>query len=159
MTEILGILLPDASCNVSKMSALINNERDDHLPPTGCLGESSILLHNLESIPSSCLQKKSVIHALHGFGDQAIMITMNYSKTMKLVSINCPSLSNTCKFVGHQQLSYSTGGTKKWLLNARALIALPPFILSKLMDIPGQSVNHVLWTVLQTLTDHDQKMQ
>jgi hypothetical protein len=84
---------------------------------------------------------------------------MNYhSKTMKLVSINCPYLSNTRNFVGHEQLSYSTPRTKKCLVNARALIALP-FISSKLMDLPDLSIDHVLSTVLKTLTDYDRKTQ
>jgi hypothetical protein len=100
-----------------------------------------------------------VIRALHGFGAHATMITMNYSKTMKLVSINCPSLSNTRKFVGNEQLSFSMPRTDQCLLNTRALIALPPFISSKLMDLPDLSVDHVLSTVLKTLTDYDRKMQ
>jgi hypothetical protein len=77
------------------MPVTINNEETTIFLGLDVSGEIIILLHNLEIIPSSCLQKNPSIRALHGFGDQATVITMNYSKTMNLVSINCPSLSNT----------------------------------------------------------------
>jgi hypothetical protein len=159
MTEIISLLPTDAACDESKMAALINNEETTIFLGLDDSYESLILLHNLEIVPSSRLQKTPMIRALHGFGAQATVITMTYSKTMRLRSIKCPSLSNIRKFVGYEQLLHSTPRTTQCLLHTRALIALPPFISSKLMDLPDLSVDHVLSTVLKTLTDYDQVMQ
>jgi hypothetical protein len=44
------------------------------------------------------------------------------------------------------------------LLKCRGLIALSPFISSKLMNLPDLLVDHVLAIVLKTINDYDRKM-
>jgi hypothetical protein len=145
------------------MAALINNEETTIFLGLNSSGESIILLHNLEVVPSSRLQKRPIIRpiirALHGFGYPATIVTLNYSKTMQLFSSNCTSLTNIRKFVGYDKLTKSTPRTEKSQLKSRAIIALPPFISWKLMNLPDLSVDHVLSTVLKAIADYNRKKQ
>jgi hypothetical protein len=162
MDEIINLIPTDDPCDESKMTALINNkETTIFLGLDAASGESILLLHILEVLPSSRLQKKPNIRALHRFGDSATTVTLNYTKTMQLASTSgCASLANIRKFTGHEQLVDSIPRTDKSRLKNRALIALPPFISSKLMAlVPDLPVDHVLATVLKTIAYYDRRIQ
>jgi hypothetical protein len=106
VAEIINLIPTDDPCDESKMAALIINEEETTIfLGLNASGESILLLHNLEVLPSARLQKKPNIRALHGFGDSATTVTLNYAKTMQLTSSSCASLANIRKFTaGHEQL-------------------------------------------------------
>jgi hypothetical protein len=65
MAEILNLIPTDDPCDESKMSALVNNEDTAIFLGLDASGKSILLLHNLEVLPSSRLQKKPNIRVLH----------------------------------------------------------------------------------------------
>jgi hypothetical protein len=157
MADIIALLPVDASCDEAKMAALINPEETTIFVGLDPSGESILLLHNLEVKPASRLQKRATIRALHGFGDVATTVNLNYAKTMQISTINCASLTNIKKFTGHDKLTDTTPRTDKCPLKTRTIIALPPFISSKLIALPDPTIDHALATVLKTITDYDRK--
>jgi hypothetical protein len=158
MADFLGLLPINDPCDESKMVALINNKETTIFLGLDSSGKNIILLRNLEVVPSSRLQKNPIIRALHGFGYPANIVTLNYdTKMMQLFSSNCASLTNIRKFVGYDKFTKSTPRTEKSQVKSRAIITLPPFIFSKLMNLPDLSVDHILLTVLQTVANYDCK--
>ena len=159
MESIFSLLSNDDSIDEYRMAAIVNPEETTIFLGLDNDGENFILLHNVEVVPPSRNLKKSIIRALHGFGTQATVVTMNYPKTMDLNSINCASLANIQKFAGHDKLVDSIPRTDKCQLKSRALIALPPFIANKLMRLPNLAIDTTLAIVLKIIADFDRKKQ
>ena len=162
MKEIFELLLLHSASPLSadKMAACVNNE-----PTTMFLGidaadpDNFVMFHNLEVIPASRHQHKPIIRALHGFGKQATVVILNYENISKLNEIACTSMTNIRKFAGLDHITTSmTSSNAASKLKCRSLIALPPFISSKLMNLPDLAVTHVVAIVLKTISDYDRKL-
>jgi hypothetical protein len=78
---------PDQSKENKQMEERQNEETTIILSLNASGSESIILLHNLKVVPSSHLQKKPIMRALHGFGDCATLVTLNYTKMIHLSSV------------------------------------------------------------------------
>jgi hypothetical protein len=116
MTEIIGLLptpINDRSMDKSKMASIINPEETTVFLGLDPSGKSNILLHNVEILPTSRHQKKALIRALHGFGESATIVILEYFKRMTLTPIQCGSLTNIKKFVGHEKLENTIPRTDK----------------------------------------------
>jgi len=164
MKEIFELILTASKANphsAEKMAACVNNEETTiFLGIDAAEPENFILFHNIEVIPASRHQKKPIIRALHGFDEKATVVTLNFEKIANLYEIPCPSMTNIRKFMGFDKINTGLIPANKSsnLLKSRGIIALPPFISSKLMNLPILSVSNVLAIVLKTIEDYDRKM-
>jgi hypothetical protein len=158
MGTIINLIAFPELAEEAKMATLINNEETTiFLALDAASKENFILLHNLEILPKTRHQKKPLIRALHGFGSSATVVTFDYDETTQHQTLNCASTTNIRKFQGIDKMNANTPRTAQSKLQSRAFIGLPPFIASKLMSLPDLEIDHVVATILKTITDYDRK--
>ena len=132
MKEIFELLLTATKENplsAKKMAACVNNEESTiFLGIDTAKPKNFILFHNLEVIPASRHQKEPIIRALHGLGERATVVTLNFEKIAGLNKIPCPAITNIGKFMGFDKINTGLipSRTANLLKSTRGLIALPP---------------------------------
>jgi hypothetical protein len=157
MADIIGLFPTEKSCKEAKLAACVNNEETTIFLGLHASKENFFLVHNLEVLPKSRHQKKLLIRALHGFGESATVIILDFDEVFKRNEIHSASISSIRNFARHAKISDTTFISSLSLLTCRGLVALPLFISSKLMVLPDLAVNHVLSILLQSIANCDKK--
>ena len=117
------------------MAAYINTKEATTFLDIDPLGESAILLYNMDIVEASGHQKKP-----------------------NLVTVNYASLTNIKNCVGHDELVESAPCTNMCQLLTRAFIStLPPFLASKRIALPNLSLNMVPPTFLKAIQAYNRK--
>jgi hypothetical protein len=153
------VLFPtEKSCDEAQLAAAVNNEETTIFLGRDASKENFFLVHNLEVLPKSSHQKKLLIRALHGFGESATVIILNFEEVIKRNQIHSASISSIRSFAAHAKISDSTFISSMSMLTCRGLVALPRFISSKLMAPPDLAIDHVLAIVLISIANYDKKL-
>jgi hypothetical protein len=158
MEDIVNLLSSIKSCSEAQAAALVNNEETIVFIGLDASKENFFLVHNLEVIPSSRHQAKPIIRALHGCGAAATAVILDYNIVMDMNEIHCASIANIRKFSGFANIQDTMVVSNQSLLKSRGLVALPPFISSKLMALPSLAVDDVLTSVIKTIREYDRKI-
>jgi hypothetical protein len=158
MADIISLFPTEKSCDEATLAAAVNNEETTIFLGLDASKENFFLVHNLEVLPKSRHQKKPLIRALHGFGESATVILLDFEEVIKRNQIHSASITSIRSFAGHAKISNSTFISSMSMLTCRGLVALPPFISSKLMALPDLAVDHVLAIVLKSIANYDKKL-
>jgi hypothetical protein len=158
MADIISLFPTEKSCDEATLAAAVNNEETTIFLGLDASKENFFLVHNLEVLPKSRHQKKPLIRALHGFGESATVIILDFEEVIKRNQIHSAAISIIRSFAGHAKISNSTLISSVSMLTCRGLVALPPFISSKLMAPPDLAVDHVLAIVLKSIANYDKKL-
>jgi hypothetical protein len=120
---------------------------------------SFILLHHMEALPATHQNKKPIVRALYGVGQEDIPeVLLDPSVLKVLTTSNCPSVTSICKASkdGITDIdSFNCNSTYKGL----SLILIPPFIAKVLLDLPTVACDKAFIATLDAIAafDKDQK--
>jgi hypothetical protein len=83
MADIISLFPTEKSCDEAQLAAAVHNEETTIFLGLDASKEDFFLAHNLEVLPKSRHQKKPLIRALHGLGESATVIILDFEEVIK----------------------------------------------------------------------------